>query len=581
MREEDPTKRPADPLVEKSLRSLRKDHLVVTRRHVKSWHAWLIIGLVAGAMGGVTLMANQNGKINKSKARRESVPTVSPSTSPFATGLLPLGIPFGSNNAYLSDGQETDIWLKDLGLAWISDHLPRRDIEKPNGRYDFGRIDGLLQEYGAETRANAWFIINIESKLKFGDGKEIPGTDKFVPNGPVSYAAYEEFLEVLVTYVNGKVVGWKPQLWSIDNEHSALYLPAFCGPRDKDKDAACAKKAAEAYAELVERSHNVIRRLDPQVKIVFGGPASGSPREDHDLYYKQALIALRAKHPSGYFDFFDYHNFNYFEDYQHNMEGLGITYFRALLADAGFKGKPIIIKAGGTHSGKDELSKNKRLHTLQTEGQQAAHEFKRLVWHAANGAALILRDTGKEDPAEHATFSYHGLRYNGIPRTCNPLKEQPCPDPGDGTKKLSYYTYKFLIEKLKGSAFADIKTIPTGVPNVHLYEFKKEGTATYVAWWDYFKEPSAGATKQMTITLPGIDASSAKVTDAIPAFGADFQAPTKKLSENDYPEFFHSSMIPVINDTLTLTLSKTPVYVEASNPDPSAAPATEPENPAP
>lgn len=68
MAQEDQTNRPANLLVENSLRSLRKDYLIVARHRVKSWHAWLVIGLTIGVVTGVILVANRNGEFEAGKA---------------------------------------------------------------------------------------------------------------------------------------------------------------------------------------------------------------------------------------------------------------------------------------------------------------------------------------------------------------------------------------------------------------------------------------------------------------------------------------------------------------------------------
>lgn len=493
----------------------------------------------------------------------------SPRDSSSNTSSRPSEMPFGSNNPYVSDQEETDRFLKDLSVGWVSDHLQRRAIEKSKKgavTYDFSEIDGKLREYGSESRLNTWFIINIESRLKHGDGREIPTQKgKYIPDGPESYAAYKRFLEALITYVNTKVPGWKPKLWSIDNEHSSLYVPAFCGKK-KTINADCSKKAAGAYAQLLERSSKLIKRLDPEAKIVFGGIASSVPLQEYDLYFKQALIALRHKSLDGYFDFFDYHNFGLFEKYRFNMEEKEVTFFRELLRESGFPDKPIIIKAGGTHSGKDEIAKNKRIHRLQTESQQAENLFKRMIYYAAERIAIILQDTGREDGRfdPHGTFSLNGFRYDGVPgRDCNPDKETPCPDPGDGVKKLSYYTYKFLIEKLRGSDFANIRQVAfSHLPNVYVYQFTKGNQPLYVAWWDYFDEKERVGEKRVTLSFAGVSANQARITEAIPRFDADFQTPTKKLNEKDYPRFFSSSVVPLKNGEATFTLGKKPVYIE-------------------
>ena len=134
-----------------------------------------------------------------------------------------------------------------------------------------------------------------------------------MPAGPVSLDAYAAFLDQLVRWVNGQVPGWKVRYWSIDNEHSSLFIPAFCGATI---EPVCAADAARAYADLVERSYQVIRALDPEAKIVFGGVAGSTPDKEINLYYREALsLALTAKSADGYFDFFDYHDFNIFTKY--------------------------------------------------------------------------------------------------------------------------------------------------------------------------------------------------------------------------------------------------------------------------
>ena len=147
------------------------------------------------------------------------------------------------------------------------------------------------------------------------------------------------------------------------------------------------------------------------------------------------------------------------------------------------------------------------------------------------------------------------------PGTCDHSKIQPCPDPGEGVKKLSYYTYKFLIEKLKGSDFKNIKTINTSIPNVYLYELTKQGKPIYIAWWDYFEEKGAKE-KSVTLFVPNIKAPQAKITEAIPDFAADFQTKENKLKEEDYPKFFKTYTADVADGKISMTLSKKPAYIE-------------------
>lgn len=471
------------------------------------------------------------------------------------------GMPFGINNAYASSKETTDIYLKDLGVEWISDHFPRRDIEKVKKNktsYDFSEVDRKLTEYAREARTRAWLIVNLESRHQFEDGQAVVGGKKsggkYIPSGPASYRAYGDFLRELVTHVNSAVPGWRAEYWSIDNEQGSLYIPAYCpgdvvGPE-------CGRKAAEAYAEAVIFSARVIHGVDPMAKIVFGGPGGGTPDEEYEYFYKPALKALAARQSAGGFDFFDYHNFDVYQGYATNSRGNGLEFFQNMLSDSGLHGKPIIIKAGATHSGRDDVADNKRLHEPQTESEQAEHLIKRFVYHVANGVSLILWGDIREDTDVHGTFSHNGLVYNGIPQRgeCNPQDESPCPDPGDGVKKLSYYALKHLIEKLNGLDFARIQTLSAGKDSVHIHEFVgAQNRAVWVAWWDYW----IGASTAKNIVLDVGDAASVLVTDALPR-----ETEGAQITPAQYKNSFAQRSVPASAGKATITLGKSPVFVE-------------------
>src|SRR3989344_3982188 len=58
--------------VEKALEALKKDFIVVGKTRVRSWHAWLAIGLVAGIAAGVLFVANRSGEFEKGLAATAS-----------------------------------------------------------------------------------------------------------------------------------------------------------------------------------------------------------------------------------------------------------------------------------------------------------------------------------------------------------------------------------------------------------------------------------------------------------------------------------------------------------------------------
>lgn len=60
-------------LTGKALEALQKEFLVIGKRHIKVWHAWLALGVVAGIVGGVLLVANRSGKFEKIMAQQFSL----------------------------------------------------------------------------------------------------------------------------------------------------------------------------------------------------------------------------------------------------------------------------------------------------------------------------------------------------------------------------------------------------------------------------------------------------------------------------------------------------------------------------
>ena len=56
-------------IVDRTLFVLKKEYVLAGTTRGKSWHAWLIIGLVAGAAAGVILVANRSGQLESSSAK--------------------------------------------------------------------------------------------------------------------------------------------------------------------------------------------------------------------------------------------------------------------------------------------------------------------------------------------------------------------------------------------------------------------------------------------------------------------------------------------------------------------------------
>src|SRR3989344_1718099 len=82
------TKSAKEDFVERALSVLKKEYIVVGKTRVRSWHAWLFLGVVACLIGGIILVANRSGEIEGIGAQ------VAPSYSfyPDTSGTLVRGL---------------------------------------------------------------------------------------------------------------------------------------------------------------------------------------------------------------------------------------------------------------------------------------------------------------------------------------------------------------------------------------------------------------------------------------------------------------------------------------------------------
>ena len=50
-----------DRTIDRILGSLKKEYVIMGSTHVKAWQAWLLVGLAAGILIGIILVANRSG----------------------------------------------------------------------------------------------------------------------------------------------------------------------------------------------------------------------------------------------------------------------------------------------------------------------------------------------------------------------------------------------------------------------------------------------------------------------------------------------------------------------------------------
>jgi hypothetical protein len=458
-------------------------------------------------------------------------------------------IPFGINNPYDDSARKENAYLikpymNDLGIKWVNENVFRKRVEPRPGVYNWKEPDffvkDILKDLDIAFNLNPKTKWQAEGSIKVGKNEYIPGGDI---NGE-SFRLYKTFLKELVKRYKGTV-----RRWEIFNEPSTEF-----------------KNIPKDYVKLLKISYLTIKEVDPQATVGLGGDM---PSALSKKFLNNILLLLSSQHPTfgkenarynNYFDSFDLHYFGFYDEYRFNRTKrkkiVTVDEFLNLFKKYGlFEGKIVTSRAGGTYTGEYlETEYHGRNLKYQNETQQAGYLVRRAIYLLSRGvrsAWAQIREREKWQGNPNHFWCYQGLIYNGFPKGDKY-------DKGDGVKKLSYWTYKFLVEKIKETNWKNISTLHEGTGSDYLYLYKipkKNGQPLYIAWWDYFDEKKPAKTKTLNIDVGNVE--SVKITETIPnaEWGAD-------LKDKEYPKFFNTAVRKVSNGKVSFDLGEKPVFVE-------------------
>ena len=359
---------------------------------------------------------------------------------------------------------------------------------------------------------------------------------RVIPLGkPINFPREIEFWTEIIKKNKGRV-----KYWEIDTEPESCPLPKEQGTEG------CWKKP-EDYVEYQKTFYGIIKKECPDCTVVFGGiggPDVGfTENSPQAKWLKSALDASGGK----YFDAFEfkqhYHKANEYTELKNKIEVYG-----KILSGYGIdiKKMPVFIETA-MYDGQPETLVQPPL-PFQSETQQAAGLIKTYIFGIAQGIDKIFwnyvverNEKGPDQINTKEIFNYYGLVNN--------------PD-NDGLshKKLSYYTYKKMIEILEGSDWNSIQTIQES-DGVYIYKFTlrhssgqaKQGKPIWVAWNDNSGE------KQVTIS--GINSSQVKITETVPKYESGKDV-------TDYNTAFNKETKSAQNGKISTTLGNKPVFVE-------------------
>ena len=288
-------------------------------------------------------------------------------------------------------------------------------------------------------------------------------------------------------------------------------------------------------AEYVKIGYDLIQELHPEFRARIDGPTDiNSWQQGGDDYYYYNLISELTDNNKCNDLIFDYHQGSNAHMFKSQIEFMGIV--DLTLNEFGYNGNEIwTTDIGGSWEEFQGF----------TEIEHAGDVVRRYTYTIANGQEKLFWTRIEEydwTPDDSSIFDYMGLVHN------------PANNGGEDWKKLSYYTYKLMVERLEGSNWDNIQTIQES-DDIYIYKFIKKDSSepVWVAWWDYFED--TGCSKTITLDVGNIN--SVKIIEAVPnAESGD------DLNENDYPDFFKTGTKAVNDGKITISLGESPVFIE-------------------
>jgi hypothetical protein len=443
--------------------------------------------------------------------------------------LLPIRISAEDSPFGVQDLTRYDPHMADLGMAWarLSGEAGLVwDADEPEpGRYDFNRLDTVIDSF---TSHDIHLLATILCYNRWDQGP-LPGGKGPKKYGlPKNISAYTDYLKTAVQRY--------PQIgfYQIENE-----------PINKWSGS------PEDFAALIKISSRAINEVSPRAKVVLACAASP---ESFMNFYVPMLKALNRyndavdgqyfhvadMHWSGQFEYRDKSQGNYrtetFPAAVFDLKRV-VQAMRREFDDADYSNVPIWITEMSDYSDQPiELN-----YLYQSEQEHAIEVLKRYVYSLSIGVEKVFW-VGID---EHHNCNNSGINnyWDNTGLIHNPKND------GRLHKKLSYYTYKKMVELLKHSDWDQIDILQES-DNVFICRFFKHGGPIYIAWNDS-DEP-----KTVSISL-GKKIRKVKITKAVPQYSSGEEI-------NDFRTAFETEMRNAIGGRIRIVLNQIPVFVEVN-----------------
>ncbi len=172
-------------------------------------------------------------------------------------------------------------YLPPLGVKKIRLQAGWAKCEKVKGVYDWKWLDEII-DFAAANRLEPWLETSYGNPIYEGGGAK--GLLNSMPTSPEGWAAYDKWVEALVTRYKDRVKEW--EIWN-------------------EPDHPMQKNEPETVAEMNIRTAVIIKRLQPEAKIAGLAFASHT----NTKYLERFLKPIAEQGKSDLFEWISYHSY--------------------------------------------------------------------------------------------------------------------------------------------------------------------------------------------------------------------------------------------------------------------------------
>ncbi|MFD2570461.1 beta-galactosidase [Spirosoma soli] len=270
-----------------------------------------------------------------------------------------------------TDFQAYKAYLPPLGVKKIRLQAGWAKCEKVKGVYDWKWLDEII-DFAAANGVEPWLETSYGNPIYEGGGRT--GLLNSLMTSPEGYAAYDRWVEALVTRYKDRVKEW--EIWN-------------------EPDHPMQKITPETTAELNIRTADIIKRIQPDAKIAAFALATHTDT----VYLDRALKVLADQKKLDLFTWVSYHSYAFRPEQSYK----GVNAFKRVLA----KYSPKLRLRQGENGAPSGYIPSYALDKYYwTEYSQAKYDMRRL-----------LGDLGRD--IETSVFTIIDIRYGGDPPVLN------------------------------------------------------------------------------------------------------------------------------------------------------------------